>query len=65
MLDSEQKQEMKLLGREAIEAYIFDGFICLKQDASFGEEPSTVMMLPSDIPQIVKWLQQLAERFES
>lgn len=52
--------EMKLPGRETIEAYISEGgFICLKQESPMGEDPSIVMMLPHDIPKIVEWLKQL------
>ena len=64
MSETDEMPEMKLLGRETIEAYISDGgFICLKQDGQMGEDPSVVMMLPTDIPQIVKWLQHLAGEF--
>lgn len=56
--------EMKLPGRETIEAYISDGgFICLKQDGYMGEDPSIISMLPHDIPKIVEWLQHLAGEF--
>lgn len=56
--------EMKLPGRETLEAYISEGgFICLKQDNSMGEDPSIITMLPTDIQQIVTWLQQLAGEF--
>lgn len=56
--------EMILPGRETIEAYISkSGFICLKQESPMGEDPSIVMMLPHDIPQIVEWLQSLAGEF--
>ena len=56
--------EMKLPGRETLEAYISEGgFICLKQDSSMGEDPSIITMLPTDIQQIVTWLQQLAGEF--
>lgn len=66
MLEDDEVPTMKLLGRETIEAYISEGgFICLKQDGRLGEDPSIVMMLPTDIPQVVKWLQQLAGEFES
>ena len=66
MFEEDEAPEMKLLGREAIEAYISKGgFICLKQDSRLGEDPSVVMMLPTDIPQVVKWLQQLSGEFES
>lgn len=55
------KNEMKLLGRNAIEAYPSEaGFICLSQEGSLGENPSVVVMLPQDIPTVVSWLQQLA-----
>jgi len=55
------ENEMKLPGRETIEAYISEGgFICLKQDSAMGEDPGIVMMLPHDIPTVVSWLQQLA-----
>jgi hypothetical protein len=57
---------MKLLGRETIEAYISEGgYICLKQDNSMGEDPGIITMLPQDIPQIIKWLQQLASEYPS
>ena len=56
--------EMKLQGRDTIEAYISEGgFICLKQESPMGEDPSIVMMLPHDIPQVVEWLQTLAGEF--
>jgi hypothetical protein len=56
------ENEMKLLGRETIEAYVSEGgFICLKQESAIGEDPSIVMMLPSDIPTIVQWLQKLRD----
>ena len=52
--------EMKLPGRDTIEAYISEGgFICLKQENQMGEDPSIVMMLPHDIPKVVEWLKQL------
>ncbi|MFC7421786.1 hypothetical protein ACFQNF_18155 [Iodobacter arcticus] len=58
------ENEMKLLGRETIEAYISEGgFICLKQESAMGEDPSIVMMLPTDIPAVVSWLQELAGEF--
>ena len=58
------ENEMKLLGRETIEAYISEGgFICLKQHSAMGEDPSIVMMLPTDIPTVVSWLQTLAGEF--
>lgn len=58
--------EMRLYGRETIEAYVSDGdFICLKQDNNPMEEPSIIAMLPGDIPQIVSWLQQLAREVEA
>lgn len=64
MSETDEMPEMKLIGRKTIEAYISEGgFICLKQDGFMGEDPSTVMMLPTDIPKIVKWLQQLAREF--
>ena len=66
MLEDDEVPEMKLLGREKIEAYISEGgFICLKQDGCLGEDSSIVMMLPTDIPQVIKWLQHLAGEFES
>ena len=66
MFEGEEMPEMKLFGRETIEAYISEGgFICLKQDSPLGEDPSIVMMLPTDIPRVVKWLQQLAGEFKS
>jgi hypothetical protein len=57
--------EMKLPGREAIEAYVSDaGYICLKQENSLTQEPSIIVMFKNDIPTIVKWLQALAESIE-
>lgn len=54
--------EMKLPGREAIEAYVSDaGYICLKQENSLTQEPSIIIMFKNDIPTIVKWLKALAE----
>ena len=56
--------EMRLVGRESIEAYISEaGLICLKQDSYLGEDPSIVCMLHTDIPQIIEWLQHLAGEF--
>ncbi len=56
--------EMKLPGRETIEAYISEGgYICLRQEGPLFEDPSIVMMLPHDIPQVVEWLQSLAKEF--
>lgn len=58
--------EMKLPGREAIEAYISEGgYICLKQDNTMGEDPSVVMMLPSDVKTVIKWLQKLEGEFST
>jgi hypothetical protein len=57
--------EMKLPGREAIEAYISDaGYICLKQENSLGDEPSVIVMFKNDIPTVVRWLQALAEQMK-
>lgn len=54
--------EMKLPGRDTVEAYISEGgFICLMQEGQLLEDPSIVMMLPHDIPQVVGWLQSLAK----
>lgn len=56
--------EMKLKGRDEIEAYISEGgYICLKQDNPMGEDPSIITMLHHDIPQIIAWLQQLEGEF--
>lgn len=57
------ENELKLPGRDTIEAYISEGgFICLKQDNPMGD-PSIVLMLPTDIPTVVGWLQHLAGEF--
>ena len=57
--------EMKLPGRETIEAYISDaGFICLRQENSLGEEPSIIAMFKDDIPTVIRWLQTLAKQME-
>lgn len=57
--------EMKLPGRESIEAYISDGgYICLKQENSLGDDPSIIVMFKNDIPTVVKWLQTLAEQMD-
>ncbi len=57
-----QQAEMKLPGRDTVEAYISEGgFICLMQEGPLFEEPSIVMMLPQDIPQVIEWLQSLAK----
>jgi|GEM_PF-5143378 len=62
---SDDKNEMKLLGRETIEAYISEGgFVCLKQDGYMGEDASIINMLPTDVPVVVAWLQELASRAE-
>ncbi len=59
-----QQAEMKLPGRDTVEAYISEGgFICLMQEGPLFEEPNIVMMLPHDIPKVVKWLQSLAKEF--
>ena len=58
------ENEMKLPGRDTIEAYISkDGFICLMQENPMGEDPSIISMLPTDIPTIIGWLQHLVGEF--
>ena len=58
------ENEMKLPGRDTIEAYISEGgFICLKQDNPMGEDPSIISMLPTDIPTVISWLQHLVGEF--
>lgn len=57
--------EMKSPAREAIEAYISEeGYICLRQTPETGDE-AIVMLLPHDIPQVVEWLQGLANKLPS
>lgn len=60
------ESEMKLPGREEIEAYVSEaGFICLKQQDALGNDPSIIMMFPSDVPVVIGWLKQLAEQEEA
>ena len=55
---------MRLEGRDAIEAYLTEsGMIALKQDNPMAE-PSVILMLPTDIPHVVSWLEQLAKEQE-
>ena len=59
-MSENETNKMVLPGRETIEAYISQGgFICLKQEGQYGEDPSVVTMLPHDIPKVVEWLKQL------
>ena len=54
--------EMKLKGRDSVEAYPTDGgYICLEQEDPSGGDPSKILLLPSDVPVVVAWLQKLAE----
>ena len=56
--------EMRLEGRPGIEAYISkSGLICLKQGGEGVDDPHIIFMLPTDIPQIVEWLEQLAAEY--
>lgn len=57
------KNEMKILGRNAIEGYVSEaGFICLRQEGGLGDDPSVIVMLPQDVPTVVSWLQELASQ---
>lgn len=54
-----------LPSRYGIEAYISQaGYVCLKQDLEefeTCEEGKVILMLPSDVPQIIEWLQHLRQ----
>ena len=51
---------MKLPAREPIEAYITeDRVICLKQESLVGEDPAMIILLPSDVPTVIGWLNEL------
>jgi hypothetical protein len=53
---------MTLPGRDEIEIYTTgEGLICLSQPDPASHEDSVVCFLPSDIPQVVGLLQQLAK----
>lgn len=62
---TEINEEMRLPGRDAIEAYISqDGMICLKQDDPCSPDPNVVVMLKNDVPTVVQWLQRLAVQLD-
>lgn len=61
---ADEENPLRLPGRETIDAYVSDGgFVCLRQEQGM-EAPAIVAMLPTDIPTIVRWLQQLAREAE-
>jgi hypothetical protein len=57
----------RLPGRDEVTAYITDGgLIALKQHNPLDDSDSSiVLLLPADVPTVVTWLHQLAERIAS
>jgi len=50
----------KIPRRDALEVYVSEaGYVCFEQERPLEDEPSFVVIHPSDVPTVIKWLEEL------
>jgi len=58
--------ERRLEAREAISAYVDEqGFICLRQEDTTGNDDAVIILNPSDVPTVIAWLQELLDEVKN